>query len=71
MESDPRYLRPTEVDFLQGDSSKARAKLGWRPRTSFRELIRIMVEHDFELARQEKTLAEAGHVVIQRGVSHG
>lgn len=71
VETDPRYLRPTEVDFLQGDSSKARAKLGWRPGTSFRELIRIMVEHDFELARQEKTLAEAGHVVIQRGVSHG
>jgi GDPmannose 4,6-dehydratase len=71
VEPDPRYLRPTEVDFLQGDSSKARAKLGWRPRTSFDELVRMMVEHDLELARQERTLAEAGHVVIQRGVSQG
>jgi len=71
VEADPRYLRPTEVDFLQGDSSKARAKLGWRPRTSFPELIRIMVEHDLELARQEKTLVEAGHVFVQRGVSQG
>jgi GDPmannose 4,6-dehydratase len=71
VEADPRYLRPTEVDFLQGDSSKARAKLGWRPRTSFRELIRMMVEHDLELARQERTLAEAGHLVVQRGVSQG
>jgi GDPmannose 4,6-dehydratase len=71
VESDPRYLRPTEVDFLQGDSSKARAKLGWKPRTSFHELVRMMVEHDLELARQEKTLAEAGHVVVQRGVSQG
>jgi GDPmannose 4,6-dehydratase len=71
VEADPRYLRPTEVDCLQGDSSKARAKLGWRPRTSFRELIRIMVEHDLELARQEKTLVEAGHVFVQRGVSQG
>jgi GDPmannose 4,6-dehydratase len=71
VEADPRYLRPTEVDFLQGDSSKARAKLGWRPRTSFPELIRIMVEHDIELASQEKTLVEAGHVFVQRGVSQG
>ena len=71
VEADPRYLRPTEVDFLEGDSSKAHAKLGWRPRTSFRELIRIMVEHDLELARQEKTLVEAGHVFVQRGVSQG
>jgi GDPmannose 4,6-dehydratase len=71
VEADPRYLRPTEVDFLQGDSSKARAKLGWKPHTSFPELIRLMVEHDLELARQERTLAEAGHVVVQRGVSQG
>ncbi|HEY7339028.1 MAG TPA: GDP-mannose 4,6-dehydratase [Bryobacteraceae bacterium] len=71
VEADPRYLRPTEVDFLQGDCSKARAKLGWKPRTTFHELVRMMVEHDLELARQEKTLAEAGHVVVQRGVSQG
>ena len=71
VELDPRYLRPTEVDFLQGDSSKARAALGWKPRVSCRELARMMVEHDLELAKQEKTLAEAGHKIVQRGLSHG
>ena len=71
VELDPRYLRPTEVDFLQGDSSKARAKLNWKPRVSFEELVRMMIEHDLELAKQERTLAEAGHKVVQRGVSHG
>jgi GDPmannose 4,6-dehydratase len=70
VELDPRYMRPTEVDYLQGDSSKARAKLGWKPRVNFEELVRMMVEHDLELARQEKTLAEAGHKVVQRGLSH-
>ena len=45
---DPRYYRPTEVDALRGDSSKARGKLGWAPRTSFSELVRIMVEADLK-----------------------
>jgi GDPmannose 4,6-dehydratase len=58
---DPRYLRPTEVDALQGDASKARATLGWQPEVTFRELVRRMVEHDLELARQEKLLSDAGH----------
>ncbi len=71
VEKDPRYFRPTEVDFLQGDSTKARQRLGWKPRVGFEELVRMMVEHDLELARQEKTLAAAGHKVIQRGVSQG
>jgi GDPmannose 4,6-dehydratase len=61
VEIDPRYFRPTEVDALQGDSSRAREQLGWRPRTSFDELVRVMVEHDLDLARQEKTLRDAGH----------
>jgi GDPmannose 4,6-dehydratase len=43
---DPRYFRPTEVDQLMGDASKARRVLGWRPRTTFRELIRIMLAAD-------------------------
>lgn len=46
VEFDPRYLRPTEVDILLGDASKAKEKLGWTPRTSFDELVRIMVEAD-------------------------
>jgi GDPmannose 4,6-dehydratase len=46
---DARYLRPAEVDHLVGDYGKAREKLGWEPRTSFEELVRVMVEHDLEL----------------------
>ena len=69
VETDPRYLRPTEVDSLFGDASKARTKLGWRPRVSFEELVGMMVDHDLELARQEKTLAMAGHKVFQGGLA--
>ena len=43
---DPRYYRPTEVDILQGDATKARTKLGWQPKTTFDELVRLMVEAD-------------------------
>ena len=62
VEIDPRYFRPTEVDVLEGDASKARNALGWKPRMSFQELVRTMVQHDVELARQEQTLRSAGHV---------
>ncbi len=54
VEIDPRYFRPTEVDLLLGDASRARERLGWKPRVSFEELVRIMVEHDLELAAREK-----------------
>jgi GDPmannose 4,6-dehydratase len=64
---DPRYNRPTEVDHLRGDASKARRVLGWEPTVAFRELIAMMVESDLELARQEKTLRDAGHVLPFRG----
>jgi len=43
---DPKYFRPAEVDFLQGDAAKARAALGWKPRMTFKELVRLMVEAD-------------------------
>jgi GDPmannose 4,6-dehydratase len=69
VKEDPRYFRPTEVDFLCGDSSKARTKLGWAPNVSFAQLVKRMVEHDVELAKQEATLAKAGHQVAQRGAS--
>jgi len=46
VETDPRYLRPTEVNAVLGDASKARRVLGWKPRTSFRELVRMMVDAD-------------------------
>jgi len=50
---DPRYFRPTEVDMLVGDSSMARKKLGWESKVKFRDLVRIMVEADLELAKKE------------------
>jgi len=70
VETDPRYFRPSEVDHLQGDSSKARSGLGWRPKMDFPQLVRLMVEHDLDLAQQERTLAEAGHRVVLRGSAH-
>jgi GDPmannose 4,6-dehydratase len=66
---DPRYYRPAEVDFLQGDSSKARKQLGWEPRVGIDELVQRMVDFDLELARQERTLREAGHAVTTRGMA--
>ncbi|HVJ17738.1 MAG TPA: GDP-mannose 4,6-dehydratase [Polyangiaceae bacterium] len=52
---DPRQVRPSEVDLLQGDASKARRELGWTPRTPFKTLVKQMVEHDLELAEREKS----------------
>ncbi|NBP89471.1 MAG: hypothetical protein EBU59_13435, partial [Planctomycetia bacterium] len=48
--------RPAEVDLLLGDSTKARDQLGWQPRTSFDDLVGMMVEQDLELARRESVL---------------
>ena len=45
---DPRYFRPAEVDELLGDASYARKKLGWKPKTSFDELVKIMVNYDLD-----------------------
>jgi GDPmannose 4,6-dehydratase len=61
VEIDKRYFRPTEVDELLGDATKARTKLGWQPRVGFDELVTMMVESDMELAAQERTLRDAGH----------
>ncbi len=63
---DPRYLRPTEVDLLLGDGSKAKQDLGWTPKVTFQELVAMMVDHDMEEARRERTLVDAGHTVINR-----
>ena len=65
---EPRYFRPSEVDHLCGDSRKARAALGWTPRVGFDDLVKMMCAHDLELARQEKTLRDAGHTT---GVRQG
>lgn len=53
VEIDPRYYRPAEVDLLQGDASKARQLLGWQPKVSFHEMVKLMVDHDLALAHQE------------------
>lgn len=57
---DPRYFRPTEVDVLLGDASKAKKALKWEPKTSFDELVDMMIATDLELAKKEKTLMDAG-----------
>jgi len=60
VEIDSRYIRPTEVDFLQGDSSKARKVLGWEPKVTFKELAKMMTDADMELAEHEKILKDHG-----------
>lgn len=61
---DPRYLRPTEVDILLGDATKARQTLGWQPEVRFEQLVDMMVDADLELAQREQMLVDAGHKVI-------
>jgi GDPmannose 4,6-dehydratase len=58
VEIDPRYYRPAEVDLLLGDASKARRVLGWEPKVTFKELVKLMVDHDLELARRERVLID-------------
>lgn len=67
VELDPRYLRPTEVDYLLGDPTKSRNALNWQPKTSFKGLVTMMVEHDLELARGEAAMHEAGFSATSRG----
>jgi GDPmannose 4,6-dehydratase len=55
VELDPRYLRPTEVDHLHGDATKAREKLGWKPKATFKGLIEMMVRADEEDVRATLT----------------
>ncbi len=63
---DPRYFRPTEVETLLGDPTKAREKLGWRPQVPFGDLVREMVDADFELARRDELCRNAGFAVPDR-----
>ena len=60
VETSEKYFRPNEVDFLLGDSQKAQNELGWKPKTSFKELVKIMVESDLELAKRESILIKEG-----------
>lgn len=56
----PRYFRPTEVDFLQGDSSKAKKKLGWNPKVGFNDRLRMMVDSDLQALIELKNPIIAG-----------
>jgi GDPmannose 4,6-dehydratase len=60
---DPRYFRPTEVETLLGDASKARARLGWTPQTPFDALVREMVRSDYEAARRDQLVLQSGFSV--------
>ncbi len=59
---DPRYVRPTEVDLLLGDASKAHEELGWHPEVDLEGLARMMVKHDLRMAERDKALIDAGHM---------
>lgn len=71
VEIDPRYFRPSEVDSLEGDATKARKVLGWEPTVTLKQLVQRMVDHDMNLAAQEQLLANAGHKVPVRGMRNG
>ncbi len=59
--TDPRYFRPTEVDVLLGDATKAQKALNWQPKVNFDQLIDMMIAADMEIARKERTLLDAGY----------
>ncbi len=64
---DPRYFRPTEVDILLGNATKAKKALNWQPQITFDQLIDMMIATDLELARKEKTLMDAGFSYTDTG----
>ena len=63
---DPKYFRPSEVDTLLGDASKARTKLGWKPRTSFGEMVREMVASDLKAAERDRLVTDSGYKVFRQ-----
>ena len=63
---DPRYFRPTEVETLLGDPSKAKAKLGWTPKTSFAELVAEMVREDLKGAQKDELVKRHGFATFER-----
>ena len=69
MAIDQRYFRPTEVDVLLGDASKARKQLGWQPKVTFEGLIDMMIAADMEISKKEKTLREAGYETTNQRMS--
>ncbi|MCK4738506.1 MAG: GDP-mannose 4,6-dehydratase [Deltaproteobacteria bacterium] len=67
IEIDPKYFRPTEVDFLKADITKARTELGWEPRITFEELTKVMVDHDFDFIGA-KSKGEGRSAVKAKGI---
>jgi len=55
---DARYERPAEVELLIGDPAKAARQLGWKPKVRFKELVKIMVDHDLDMAKRESQIAK-------------
>lgn len=66
VEVDEKYFRPTEVELLLGDPSKAKKELGWKHKYSFKELVEEMVEADLELFKRDKYLQEGGHKILNQ-----
>jgi len=64
IEIDPKYFRPTEVDLLVGDASKAERELGWKPKHTVQQLVKEMVASDLKLFEKDKYLLEGGHDVV-------
>jgi GDPmannose 4,6-dehydratase len=64
IEVDPKYFRPTEVDLLVGDATKARTELGWKHECSFEDLVKEMMVADLELFRKEKHLKDGGYTIL-------
>lgn len=64
IEIDPNYFRPTEVDLLIGDASKAFNNLGWKPKHNLQDLVKDMVQSDMNLFKRDKYLLEGGHDVM-------
>ena len=60
VEVDPKYFRPTEVETLLGDTSKAKEKLGWKPKTTLEELVNEMMEHDINIAKRDSLVIKHG-----------
>ncbi|MCW3104856.1 MAG: GDP-mannose 4,6-dehydratase [Bacteroidetes bacterium] len=64
VEVDPAYFRPTEVDLLIGDASKAKKNMGWEPKHTLEQLVKEMMEHDLKLFQKDKYLLDGGHDVM-------
>jgi GDPmannose 4,6-dehydratase len=70
VEVDSRFMRPAEVDYLLGDPGDTLETLNWKPRTSFDQLVKEMVEADLKLAKQERVMLDAGVAGALKGIGN-